>query len=118
MVLPSSIHPSSLNQGIAIVVFAVHAGHQRVMPDCVAAPLVGILQPGFQEVQTRSEACQDQDRHQQVEGNKPVQEEPRHTCCRAGGGGEGVGKEGGWSEKEAWARYTLVSNVESTLTAA
>lgn len=62
------------------------------MPDCLVAPLVGVLQPGFQEVQTGSEACQDQDWHQQVEGNKPVQEEPRHTCCWWGG--EGVGKGG------------------------
>ena len=66
------------------------------MSDCFVAPLVGILQPGLEEVKARSEACQHQNRHEQVEGDEPVQEEPRHRCCRGereGWDGKGGGEE-------------------------
>lgn len=91
-----SASPSWSYQSIAIVISAVHTGHQRVMSDCFVAPLVGILQPGLEEVQACSKACQHQDWHQQVEGDEPVQEQPRHNCCQSEGMGrveeERVGK--------------------------
>lgn len=85
--LPSAASPSPSYQGISVIVSAVHTGHQRVMPDRLAAPLVGFLQPGLEEVQARSEARQHQHGHQQVEGDEPVQEEPRHRCCANRGAG-------------------------------
>lgn len=66
-------------QGFAVFIAAVHTGHQRVMPHRFVAPLVGILQPGFQEVEACPEARQNQDGDQEVEGNEPVQEEPGHA---------------------------------------
>lgn len=81
---PPALPPrlSSSYQGIAVIISAVHTGYQRVMPDSFVAPFVGILQPGLEEVEARSEARQHQNRHQQVEGDEPVQEQPRHAAAK------------------------------------
>lgn len=98
---PPQLLPSGSYQDISIVISAVHAGHQRTMPDCFATPLVGVLQPGLQEVKTCSESCQHQNRHQQVEGHEPVQEQPRHDGCQ----GWEVGRwEGRRMDVKGWER--------------
>lgn len=75
------------------------------MPDCFVAPLVGILQPGLKEVQACSEAGQHQNRHQQVEGDEPVQEQPRHYCCqRERDGKGGGGKDRKWMRRRGGGR--------------
>lgn len=65
-------------EGIAIFVFAVQADHQRMVLHSLVAPLVCVLKPWLEEVETGSEAGQHQDRHQQVDGDEPVQEHPGH----------------------------------------
>lgn len=65
-------------EGIAIFVFAVQDDHQRMVLHSLVAPLVCVLKPWLEEVETGSEAGQHQDRHQQVDGDEPVQEHPGH----------------------------------------
>lgn len=80
------------------------------MPNCFVAPLVGILQPRLKEVEARSKSCQDQDRHKQVEGNKPVQKQPRHAVRAAESPGVlAVGRAGSQSSHPSICRPSTSS---------
>lgn len=78
------------------------------MPKCFATPLVSILQPRLEEVKTRSEAGQNQNGHQQVEGDEPVQEQPRHGgCCQGGRRGRGWWRREGNEDKRRFGEQGM-----------